>query len=147
MYGFLLAIHILSATVWTGGHIVLSLVILPRVLKNRSPQELLAFESAYEKIGMPALLIQIVSGLMLVYYLMPDISLWFDMSNPLSHGVFAKFGLLGLTILFALDARLRVIPGLTEENLIDMALHIIPVTIFSILFVLVGVSFRTGWLA
>lgn len=146
MYGFLLAVHILSATIWTGGHIVLSLVILPRVLKNRSPAELLNFESGFEKIGMPALIIQIISGLMLAYQLIPDVSLWFDFSNPLAHGIVAKLSLLALTLVFAIDARFRVIPKLSESNLVDMALHIIPVTIFSILFVLVGVSFRAGWL-
>ncbi|WP_293267822.1 CopD family protein [Neptunomonas sp.] len=146
MYGFLLAIHILSATIWTGGHIVLSLVILPRVLKNRSPEELLNFESGFEKIGMPALIIQVVSGLMLAYQLIPDVSLWFDFSNPLAHGIAAKLTLLALTVVFAIDARFRVIPKLSEENLVDMAWHIIPVTLFSILFVLVGVSFRAGWL-
>ena len=65
MYGSLLLLHILAATIWTGGHIVLSVVILPKVLKERSPQLLLDFESVYEKIGMPALIIQIITGVML----------------------------------------------------------------------------------
>lgn len=146
MYGLLLALHILAATIWTGGHIVLSVVVLPRVLRERSPQRLLEFESVYEKIGMPALVVQIVTGLMLAYRMLPDISLWFDMSIPLAHGIAAKLTLLFLTFAFALDARFRVIPKLSVSNLNDMALHIIPVTIFSILFVLVGVSFRVGWL-
>ncbi|MCL1127340.1 CopD family protein [Shewanella surugensis] len=146
MYGMLLVTHILFATIWTGGHIVLSLVILPDVLRKRSPETLLSFESAYEKVAMPALIIQVVTGLMLAYQLVPDVFLWFDVSNPLSRGILAKLTLLALTLAFALDARLRVIPKLSEDNLIDMALHIIPVTIFSILFVVVGVSFRTGWL-
>ena len=51
MYGLLLTLHILAATIWTGGHIVLSVVVLPRVLRERSPQRLLDFESVYEKIG------------------------------------------------------------------------------------------------
>jgi len=146
MYGVLLALHILAATIWTGGHIVLSLIILPKVLKRRSAQLLLDFESAYEKIGMPALVIQVVTGLMLAHHLLPDISLWFDMSVPVAHGIAAKLTLLALTVLFALDARFRVIPKLSEANLVDMAWHIIPVTVFSVLFVLAGVSFRAGWL-
>jgi len=146
MYGLLVTLHILSATIWTGGHIVLSIVVLPRVLRKRSPQQLLDFESVYEKIGMPALIIQIVTGLMLAYRMLPDLSLWFDMSIPLAHGIAAKLALLLLTVIFALDARFRVIPKLSESNLTDMALHIIPVTLFSILFVVVGVSFRVGWL-
>lgn len=147
MYGLLLTLHILSATIWTGGHIVLSVVILPKVLKNRSPEILHSFESAYEKIGMPALIIQVITGLMLAHRMLPDMSLWFDMSIPLAHGIAAKLTLLGLTVIFALDARFRVVPKLSKSNLVDMAWHIIPVTIFSILFVIVGVSFRAGWLA
>lgn len=146
MHGLLLALHILAATIWTGGHIILSCVILPRVLKHRDAKALEQFESAYEKIGMPALMIQIITGLMLAYTLLPDVALWFDFTNPLAHGIVAKLTLLGLTVLFALDARFRVVPKLSADNLVDMAWHIVPVTVFSVLFVLVGVSFRTGWL-
>lgn len=146
MYGILLLLHIISATIWTGGHIVLSTVVLPKVLKENSPEQLLNFESVYEKIGMPALIIQVVTGFMLAYRFQPQLSEWFNLSNPISHPILAKITLLFLTICFALDARFRVIPVLSQSNLKVMAWHIIPVTFFSIIFVVVGVSFRTGWL-
>ena len=53
--------------------------------------------------------------------------------------------MLATTVAFALDARLRLIPRLSEQNLGALAWHIVPVTIVSVLFVVVGVSFRTGW--
>ena len=146
MYGLLLLLYLLGATIWTGGHIVLAVVVLPRALRERSPRVLLDFESAYEKIGMPALIIQILTGLMLAYHLVPDLALWFDFDNPVSRVIMAKLGLLALTSCFATHARFRVIPTLSEETLKLMAWHIVPVTILSILFVFVGVSFRTGWL-
>lgn len=146
MYGILLLLHILAATIWTGGHIILSVVVLPKVLKERSPRALLEFESVYEKIGMPALVIQVVTGLMLAYRMIPDITQWFNTSNPITHPIMAKLGLLALTVGFAVNARFRVIPNLSPATLKVMAWHIIPVTIFSILFVVVGVSFRTGWM-
>lgn len=146
MYGLLLLLHIIAATIWTGGHIVLSVVVLPRVLREKSPEQLIQFESVYEKIGMPALVIQVITGLLLAYRMLPDISQWFDFSNPIAHVLLAKLCLLALTICFAVDAKLRVIPVLSEHNLTDMAWHIVPVTILSILFVVAGVSFRTGWL-
>lgn len=146
MHGILLATHLLCATIWTGGHIVLSAVVLPGVLRERSPQKLLSFESAYEKVGMPALMIQVITGLILSYQLLPNVSLWFDTTNPLSKGILIKLSLLALTVIFAIDARFRVMPKLSKDNLLDMTLHIIPVTVFSILLVIVGVSFRTGWL-
>lgn len=146
MYGILLLVHVLAATVWTGGHIVLATVVLPRVLRERSPQRLLEFESVYEKIGMPALLLQVLSGLLLAYHLLPDFPGWFDPSNPVARVILAKLVLLGLTAGFALHARFRVIPGLNESSLGILAWHIIPVTVLSVLFVVVGVSARTGWL-
>lgn len=146
MYGIVLLLHILAATIWTGGHIVLSVVVLPKVLRERSPEQLHNFESVYEKIGMPALIIQIITGLFLAQRLLPDITQWFNLANPVAHGIMLKLILLALTVGFAIDARFRVIPTLSPSNLTVMAWHIIPVTIFSILFVFVGVSFRTGWL-
>jgi len=46
--------------------------------------------------------------------------------------------------LLAADAKLRIIPRLSEKKLISLAWHIIPVTIISVLFIVTGVSFRTG---
>ena len=83
MYGLALLLHILAATIWTGGHIVLSVVVLPRVLRERSPARLsLEFESVYEKIGMPALIIQVITGLYLAYRTLPDVSQWLDFPTP-----------------------------------------------------------------
>lgn len=146
MYGILLFLHILSATIWTGGHIVLSTIVLPKVLRSRSPQMLLEFESSFEKIGMPALVIQIVTGLLLIYRLQPIPTEWFNTSVSLSHPILAKLTLLTLTFCLAINARFRVLPSLSSRNLNVMAAHIISVTLLSILFVFVGVSFRTGWM-
>ena len=146
MHGVLLVLHILAATVWTGGHLVLATVVLPGVLRERSPEELLRFESRYERIGIPALLIQVATGLWLAYRLVPDVSQWFDLDNPVARPIAAKLLLLAITILFAVDARLRLIPNLSEEKLTAMAWHIVPVTVVAVLFVAVGVAFRTGWL-
>ncbi|MBS1807348.1 MAG: CopD family protein [Acidobacteria bacterium] len=145
MYGIFLLLHVLAATVWTGGHLVLALAVLPRVLKEKSPAELSRFESAYERIGIPALLLQVITGLWMAYRMVPDVGQWFAFNNPLSRLIGIKLLLLTITIAFAIDARLRIIPKLSEENLTSLAWHIIPVTVISVLFVVVGVSFRTGW--
>ena len=145
MHDFLLLLHLLAATIWTGGHLVLTLTVLPRVLKNKSPAELLRFESGYERIGIPALVIQVATGLWLAHALIPDVSQWFSFDNAVSRGIVFKLALLALTAAFAADARLRIIPKLSEDNLVSLAWHIVPTTIFSVLFIVVGISFRTGW--
>ena len=146
MYSYILLLHVLAATIWTGGHLVLATTILPRVLKEKSPSDLFRFESGYERVGIPALIIQVITGLWLAHNLMPEIGLWFSFGNLISRLIFVKLILLLLTVLFAIDARLRIIPNLTDRNLMSLSYHIIPVTVISVLFVIVGVSFRTGGL-
>jgi putative copper export protein len=145
MRNLTLFLHLLAATVWTGGHLILALAILPRVLRSRSAAELLQFESAYERIGLPALLIQVITGLMLAHSLSPDVTRWVDFGDPVGRLIGLKLGLLLLTAVFAIDARLRLIPKLDASRLTSLAWHIVPVTLISVLFVVVGVSFRTGW--
>jgi putative copper export protein len=131
---------------WTGGHLVLALTILPRVLRDKSATELLRLEAAFEHIGLPALFIQVVSGVWLADRMMPNITQWFALDNSVSRLLTLKLSLLLITVILALDSRLRLIPKLSARNLPALAWHIIAVTVVSVLFVVVGVSFRTGWL-
>jgi putative copper export protein len=137
--------HLLAATVWTGGHLVLALGVLPRVLKQKSIDELSRYESSFERIGIPALLIQVATGFWLAHRMVPDMGQWFNFANPVSRVILAKLSLLLLTVILAADARLRIIPKLSGDNLTSLVWHIVPVTVVSVLFVVVGVSFRTGW--
>lgn len=145
MYGAMLLLHILAATIWTGGHLVLAIAILPRVLSERSPAKLLEFESAYERVGIPALIVQVATGLWLAHQMVPELSRWLAFGDPVASLVGVKLLLLATTVAFALDARLRLIPRLSEQTLGALTWHIVPVTLVSVLFVVVGVSFRTGW--
>ena len=144
VYSTVLVLHLLAATVWTGGHLVLASCVLPRALAARDPAILTLFEQGYERIGIPALLIQIATGLWLAHLHLPPAQ-WFGLGTPQSHLITAKLSLLALTAAFAVDARLRLIPRLTAARLPAMAWHIWPVTLFSVLFVLVGAGFRLGW--
>lgn len=144
MYPTLLALHVLGATVWTGGHLVLALAVLPRALKERSPKTLLAFESGFEKIGIPALLVQVLTGLGLAQRIVRA-GEWFELATPQARLIVLKLALLAATALLAVDARLRLIPNLTERNLVALAWHVWPVTLLSVLFVIAGVGFRFGW--
>lgn len=143
MYGTILFLHLLGATVWAGGHLVLATTVLPRALRQRSPQVLLDFEQGYERIGMPALLLQIVTGLWMAHLLVP-VAQWLAPETALARAVALKLGLLLLTALIAAHARLRVIPRLSRDSLPLMAWHVAAVTLLSVVFVAVGVSFRFG---
>lgn len=143
-FWLLLFLHVLGATIWTGGHLALSFIVLPRALKARDPKVLLDFEEGFERIGMPALFIQIVTGFWMAWQISPEISTWFAFDDLISGAIAVKIALLLTTAGFAINARFRVIPTLSGETLPLMAWHIRTVTVLSVLFVATGVFLRTG---
>ncbi|HGG05824.1 MAG TPA: copper resistance protein CopD [Aliiroseovarius sp.] len=140
----ILFLHVLGATIWTGGHLALSFVVLPRALKARDPKILTDFENGFEKIGMPALFAQVATGLWLALLMVPDLSDWMPPASGASHAILTKLALLLLTAGLALNAKFRVIPHLSPETLPVMAWHIRAVTLLSVLFVATGVFLENG---
>ncbi|MFZ2843328.1 CopD family protein [Psychrobacter sp.] len=145
MFNYLLILHLLGAAIWTGGHLILALVILPKVLSSRNLDALLQFEQQFEKIGMPALAIQIITGLWMAHNILPNVSAWFAFDNDISILIGIKLILLLMTATVAMHARFWVIPRLSADNLNGFAVNIVLVTLLSVTFVVIGTLFRTGF--
>jgi putative copper export protein len=143
---WLLFVHVLGAAIWTGGHLVLALGVLPRALRQRDPGMIEAFEARYEPIGLAALVAQVLTGLEMTRRYFPGFRGLLSLENPIAVAALAKLVLLLLTVALALDARLRLIPKLGRDNLNALAWHIVPVTLLSVAFVYVGLRFRFGGL-
>ena len=145
MFNYLLILHLLGAAIWTGGHLILALVILPKVLSSRNLDALLQFEQQFEKIGMPALAIQVITGLWMAHNILPNVSAWFAFDNDISILIGIKLILLLMTATVAMHARFWVIPRLSADNLNGFAVNIVLVTLLSVTFVVIGTLFRTGF--
>ncbi|WP_372814724.1 CopD family protein [Psychrobacter sp.] len=144
MLNYILILHLLGATVWTGGHLILTLVVLPKALSSRNIDGLMQFEQLFERVGMPALMLQIITGLWMAYQLLPNIAAWFKLDNDFSILISLKLLLLLMTVLVALHARFYRIPRLSIHTLKGFSINIILVTLLSVAFVVVGTLFRTG---
>ena len=142
---FIILIHIIAATIWTGGHLILAIGFLPKALKNQDPAIIDFFESSFERIGIPALLFQVITGFYLVHYYASDVSQWLNLDMHIGRIFVVKLSCVMLSILLAAHARFRVIPNLDKDNLRYLAAHIIAVTIVSVVFVIAGLNFRTGY--
>ena len=140
----LLYFHLLGASVWIGGHLVLALGILPGALRRRDVQAIRNFEQVFEKIGLPALLLQVVTGLWLASLWLPH-SLWLG-DSPQAALIQAKLGLLALTAALGVHARLVLIPRLSAERLPALGWHIALITLSALAFAWVGSGFRFGGL-
>jgi putative copper export protein len=145
MIKWLLFFHLLGATVWVGGHLFIGIKLLPKALKTGDKSELLNFERNYESIGMPALILQIITGLWLSYIHESDLSKWFDFSNHIGLHISIKLLLLFITLTCAIIANKVLIPKIDSPvNFKILSVLIYFVTVSSVLFVLTGLSFRVG---
>lgn len=138
---YLILLHVLGACVWVGGHLVLALSVLPKALRQKSPDIVREFESHYERIGIPALLIQVVTGLLIAYKYFP-VREWLSFSDRPHIHIGIKLILLLLTALLALHARLVIIPRLNSQNLSQLAWHIVAITTVAVLLLFTGLNFR-----
>ena len=143
MYRYVLLLHILGACVWAGGHLVLLFRIFPGAVKAHSARLLLDFEQRFEALGIGALVTQVVTGLWLASRLVPP-SMWFNPAIPASQMIMIKFGVIIGTAAFALDARFRVLPRMSDDRVATMRWHITAVTTMAVLAVAAGVGIRTG---
>lgn len=138
----LLFLHLIGASIWLGGHLILALKILPPAWRARDPAPIRAFEERYEALGLPALLLQVITGIWLATLWLP-VSAWLS-DNPLASLIRFKLALLGLSLALGAHARLRLIPRLCGANLGGLAVHIYAITLTALALAWVGVSFRFG---
>jgi putative copper export protein len=144
VYRLLVILHLLGATVWVGGHLVLSLVVLPRALRTRDASVVAEFESGYERIGLPALLLQVITGVWLALHWVPDIRTWLAPASLHGWLVLVKLSLLAATLALAAHARFRLVPTLDAGALSTLAFHIVGVTLLGVAMLITGVAIRTG---
>ena len=142
----LLIIHLLSATIWVGGHLLLVVRYLPAALKYRDTRIISDYEKHFEPLGLPALLLLVITGVMLAYNYGVDLKIWFSFTNPIEKIVSIKLLLLLSTVALALHARLVIIPKLSPKKLNAMAFHILLVTAIAIAMLVLGSSVRFGGL-
>lgn len=141
----LVIVHILGACIWTGGHLILATRVLPEALRTRDLTIIQGFEAKFETIGLPALLLQIVTGFWLAF--LRGHEGWPPLSSPEGQLLAWKLSLLALTVALALHARLKLIPSLDAKRLPLLGWHIFAVTLTSVAFVVIGVMLRDANLA
>jgi putative copper export protein len=144
LFKILVILHILGATVWTGGHLVLAVTILPQALKSCDPDRIHQFEEHFEGFGLASLLLQVITGLWLTWIYFPGFQNFLSFDSYLSIYIGIKLFLLLSTLALAVRARIFIIPNLTKETLNSLAYHIVGVTVLAVSFVILGAGIRLG---
>jgi hypothetical protein len=87
-----------------------------------------------------------LTGLWMGWIYLPGFRGLFNPASPIGMLVKVKLLLLAGTAALAVNARLRLIPNLTDANLSGLACHICGITAQAIAFVVVGDLIRLGGL-
>ena len=143
----ILILHLIAATIWVGGHLVLAIGYLPKALKRKDFSYIGNFEKTYEPIGMPSLAVLVITGILMAYDYNAGLSSWFSFATPIERVVSLKLTCLLTSICFAISAQTRVLPKLRKgqlNKLPEMAVHIICVTLIGAVMVVLGSLVRIG---
>ncbi|MDU6658612.1 MAG: CopD family protein [Capnocytophaga sp.] len=143
----ILILHLIAATIWVGGHLVLAIGYLPKALKRKDFSYIGNFEKTYEPIGMPSLAVLVITGILMAYDYNAGLSSWFSFATPIERVVSLKLICLLTSICFAISAQTRVLPKLRKgqlNKLSEMAVHIICVTLIGVVMVILGSLVRIG---
>ncbi len=146
MLKLLVVLHALGASIWTGGHLLLALSVLPPALGARDPEPVLRFERSFERLGIGALALQVATGLALARL---DLGRWdalWAFEPGIARTIGLKLLLLAATLALALQARLQLIPQLTAATLPRLAVQIVMITALAVGLLSLGAGIRLGGL-
>lgn len=142
----ILIFHLLAATIWVGGHLFLAIRILPEALKKKDASILKNFKSKFEPVGMPSLLVLLVTGILMAYHYNVTFTKWFSFSNAIEKVISIKLILLFTTVLMAACAETLIFPKLKSERMFPAAFFIITVTTIAVIMLILGSLIRIGGL-
>lgn len=142
----ILIFHLLAATVWVGGHLFLSIRYLPEALKKKDASVLVNFKDKFEPVGLPSLLILLITGILMAYHYDVTFTKWFSFSNGIEKIVSTKLLLLFISVGMAINAQLFVFPKVKSENLRPVAFQIITITVIGVAMLVLGSLVRIGGL-
>lgn len=139
-----LIIHLLAATIWVGGHLLLAFRYLPATIKHKDISILNDFRSKFGKIGMPTLFILVLTGILLAYDYDVPVSKWFSFSSPIERTISTKLLLLFTSLALAIHSQKFVFPKLTAEKMTLAIIEIITVTLIGVTMLILGSFIRLG---
>lgn len=141
-----LILHLLAATIWVGGHLFLAIRVLPKTLKRKDITLINDFKNLFEPIGLPSLVILVVTGILMAYDYDVTFTKWFSFSGAIEKIVSIKLILLFTTVVLAASAQRYEPPKLSVHNLSAFAFHIIAVTVIGVTMLILGSLVRIGGL-
>ena len=139
-----LILHLLAATIWVGGHLLLLLRYVPKAIKSKSLEELSAFRKNFEPVGMPSLFILIITGILMAYDYNITFEKWFLFENSIEKIVSIKLILLFISLTLAFITIKFVLPSINKISPFILYFIIFLVTTIAVTMLVLGSLVRVG---
>ena len=139
-----LILHLLAATIWVGGHLLLLLRYVPKAIKSKSLEELSAFRKNFEPVGMPSLFIFIITGILMAYDYNITFEKWFLFENSIEKIVSIKLILLFISLTLAFITIKFVLPSINKISPFILYFIIFLVTTIAVTMLVLGSLVRVG---
>lgn len=141
-----LIIHLLAATIWVGGHLLLLLRYVPKAIKSKSHEELSTFRKNFEPVGMPSLFILIITGILMAYDYKITFKKWFLFENSIEKIISFKLILLLISLTLAFITIKFVLPSINKVSPFLLYFIIFLVTTIAVSMLILGSLIRVGGL-
>ena len=141
-----LILHLLAATIWVGGHLLLLLRYVSKAIKSKSLEELSAFRKNFEPVGMPSLFILIITGILMAYDYNITFEKWFLFENSIEKIVSIKLILLFISLTLAFITIKFVLPSINKISPFILYFIIFLVTTIAVTMLILGSLIRVGGL-
>jgi len=145
-YQLMVIMHILGACVWLGGHVVLVGAVLPTAISSGQIDHLKRFVKGFGRLGLPALILQLLTGIWLANRWIPSWSGIFTEPTPQGHLVLTKLLLIALSVPLAGYTYHRAAPRLSQDRMIPFVAVTAAIAALAALMLIAGVGVRTGGL-
>jgi putative copper export protein len=140
----LVILHILGASIWIGGMLIMALGVLPKAKKAKDAILLKNYEGSFHILGMIALTIQFLTGFRLAMIYAGGMKGLFDFSNHLAVLFIWKLVLILITMGLFVVFKKKTLSVIDNSNISSASTLIWVLTLISITLMVLGLGFSRG---
>lgn len=140
----LITLHILGASIWIGGMLILALGVLPKAKKTNDATLIKNFESSFHILGMIALTVQLLTGFRMAMIYAGSMGNLFDFDNHAAVLFIWKLVLILITMGVFVVFKKKTLSKLTNENISSASSMIWILTLLAIALLILGLGFSRG---
>lgn len=140
----LIVLHILGASIWIGGMLIMALGVLPKSKKAGDASILKNYEGSFHILGMIALTLQFLTGFRLAMIYAGGMKGLFDFSNHTAVLFIWKLVLILLTMGLFVVFKKKTLSALTDSNISSASALVWVLTLISVGLMILGLGFSRG---